>query len=435
MSESITIDISPKYQYEPLYTRPAKRNDLWGGRGRGGSHEATLYALYRFTRPDYCRIAFVRKVLNDVRHSLWRDFKDRIAESNINQEYIRLAEHSMEASYRPTGNTVNCFGVKAEGGRTAKLKSLAGYNLVIIEEYDELTEDESDKLEDSLRTVKGIEPPMVIRIYNPPGRLHHVWNDYNLIEAEVPGYWRAHPKEGSNLLSIFGTFKENIANLDPLTVEKWIGYKERKPEYYYTMFEGLISEGQRGRIFRGWEPITQEQFKAIDRRSIFGLDFGWSQSPMALSEIKHDKNRRYGRQLIYEPMTLLQLAITMCRLGITSKDLIIADSADAASINKLRSGWRANELTVEETQLYPQLLKGFYILGANKAPGSINKGLSEMQECDWYITEDSLDWWNEYRNYKWALDKDKNPTDVPEEGNDHLMDGARYVELGKGRQF
>lgn len=73
MTAALTIDISPKYQYEPLYTTTAARKDLWGGRGRGGSHEGTLYALYRLTSPVYYRIAFMRKILRDVRYSLWAD--------------------------------------------------------------------------------------------------------------------------------------------------------------------------------------------------------------------------------------------------------------------------------------------------------------------------------------------------------------------------
>jgi phage terminase large subunit len=434
MTGEISIDISLKEQYLPLYESPKPVNDLWGGRGRGGSHEATLYALYRLTRPDYCRIAFVRKILNDVRHSLWKDFTDRISECEIPYDDLRLADHAMEATYYPTGNTVNCFGVKAEGGRTAKLKSLAGYNLVIIEECDELTEEESNQLRDSLRTVKGIEQPMVIRVFNPPGRTHWIWRDYNLSEAEVEGYWRAAPKASSDVLSIYGTFRDNISNLATTTVERFLGYKLANPEYYYTIIEGLISEGQRGRIYSGWSPITFDQFKAVEAREIIGQDFG-TVDPAACGVAKFIKNRVYIHEYNYKPLTDKQIAVMYCKLGFTGKDLIIGDKEDAAAIRKLRSGWPKGELEEKEIELYPQLLKGFYILASIGGPGSIDSGIRAVKDLQVFVTEESVNIWNEYRSYKWALDKDKNPTDTPEDKNNHHMDWIKNVVMGRGRFF
>jgi phage terminase large subunit len=451
MTSDIQIDISLKEQYLPLYESPKPINDLWGGRGRGGSHEATLYALYRLTRPDYCRIAFVRKILNDVRHSLWKDFLDRIAESNVNYDDFRIVGadggNAMGATYYPTGNTVTCFGVKAEGGRTAKLKSLAGYNLVIIEECDELTEEEFNQLDDSLRTVKGNEQPMIIRVFNPPGRSHWLWKSYNLLESDNPtylnwkkenplgqSYWKAEPKQTVNLLSIFSTFRENVTNLASTKIEKWLGYLKSNPEYYFTIIEGLISEGQRGRIYSGWRPITFEQYKAIEAREIFGQDFG-KVDPAANGSVKIVKNRVYVNELNYKPATEKELGILYCTLGLTGKDLIIGDKEDPIAINKIRNGWSKDSLTEKEIQLYPQLLKGFYILASIGGPGSIEFGIGAVKDLEVYVTEESINIWNEYRAYKWALDKDKNPTNTPEDKNNHHMDWIRNVVTARGRLF
>jgi phage terminase large subunit len=434
MTRDIVIDISPKEDYLPLYEHPSTVNDLWGGRGRGGSHEATLYALYRLTRPDYCRIAFVRKILNDVRHSLWKDFKDRIEECSIPPEDIHIADNAMQATCTFTGNTVNCFGVKAEGGRTAKLKSLAGYNLVIVEECDELTEEEFNQLDDSLRTVKGEERPMVIRVFNPPGRNHWIWNNYNLTEAGIEGYWQAKPKETSGILSIFGTFLNNITNLDSTKVEKWRSYEKSNPEYFHTIICGLISEGQRGRVYAGWMPITMQQFIDVDAREIFGQDFG-TVDPAANGSMKIVKNKAYIREFNYKPLTDKEIGMLYCKLGITGSNLIIADKEDPISINKLRNGWDKNSLSETELQLYPQLVKGFYILASIGGPGSIDFGIKAVKDMEVFVVEDSINIWNEYRGYKWALDKDKNPTNTPEDKNNHHMDWIRNVITAKGRLF
>ncbi len=431
MSLDIEIPIEPKEEYAPLYQSRARYKDLWGGRGRGGSHEATLYALFRLTSPGYTRCAFVRKVFKDVKKSLWQDFKDRIDETGSNHQF-KLNDQDCSGHNIITGNTITSFGVKAEKGRTAKLKSLAGYNLIIIEEFDELFEEEFDTIDDSLRSVKG--EPEVIRIYNPPGRLHWIWKrHYNLLESGIPGYWRAEPKSDQNLISIFSTYEANYQNLAKTTLAKWLAYKDTKPDYFYTMIMGLISEGQRGRVYKGWRPITDADYEDIDARRVWGLDFGWSDSPMALSEYKLVKNKVYVREQIYAPMTLLELAIKMCQLGLTKSDLIVADSEDPVSINKLRSGWKASELDAKIAAKYPQLLKGFYVVGAIKGPGSVNYGISIIQEREVYVTEGSVNTWTEYVNYRWAMDANKNPTNEPEDDNNHHMDEMRYVVAGKGR--
>lgn len=429
----VTIQIRPKQEYEPLYRQKARYKDLWGGRGRGGSHEATLYALYRLTKPGYTRCALVRKVFNDVRKSLWMDLKDRVEETGT--QGFKFNDSELSAVYDKTGNTVTSFGVKAEKGRTAKLKSLAGYNLIIIEEADELTEEEFNTIDDSLRTVKG-DAPEIIRIFNPPGRLHWIWRaHYNLIESGIKGYWRATPKSGHDLISIFGTYLDNYQNCAPTTVAKWVAYEGKNPEYFYTMIMGLISEGQRGRVYSGWQPITQQQFQDIDARSIYGLDFGWSESPMGVIEVKQVKNKVYLRQHVYKPMELKPLAIVLAKLGLTTKDVIVADSEDPVSISKLRKGWASDTLTKEELELYPQIAKGFFVVGAIKGPGSINLGIDEVKEREVYACEDSEDLWEEYRNYRWALDVNKNPTNTPEDDYNHLLDPTRYVIMGKGRIY
>jgi phage terminase large subunit len=453
VSSTIEISIGLKEPYLPMYESPKPLVDLWGGRGRGGSHEATLYALYRWTRPDYCRIAFVRKILNDVRSSLWKDFQDRIAESGLNQDDYRLVGATdgsavMGATYFPTGNTISCFGVKAEGGRTAKLKSLAGYNLVIIEEANELTQEEYMQLIDSLRTVKGIDPPMVVRVFNPPGKAHWIWRDhYNLVEADNAtylawklanpdgeAYWKAIPKQSKDFLSINSTWRENVDNLAPTTLERWKSYLDSNPEYYFTTIEGLVSEGERGRIYKGWKPITMAEYIDIDAREIVGQDFGTS-DPAACGGVKIVKNKMYVREYNYRPMTDKQIGIQYCTLGFTSANMIIGDKAAASSISKLRRGWQASELSEKEIEMYPQLLKGFNIWASIGGPGSIDAGIKAMKDLEVYVTEDSVNIWKEYREYKWALDKDKNPTNTPEDRNNHHMDWMRNIVLARGRMF
>ena len=76
MTKEITIEFNELF--EPVFSTKARYIDIWGGRGRGGSHFATDYFLFLTTQPNYFRGYFMREVQGDIRGSLFRDFLDRI---------------------------------------------------------------------------------------------------------------------------------------------------------------------------------------------------------------------------------------------------------------------------------------------------------------------------------------------------------------------
>lgn len=441
-NQAVSFRTSPVYQ--PVLNTDKRYIDLWGGRGRGGSHFGTDYFLSLITRPKYFRGYFVRQAFSDIRDSLFRDFKDRVEDNpGVDVDDFSIQENEMRILYKPTGNIINSKGVKKEGSRTAKMKSLAGATHVLIEESDELGEEDFDQMDDSLRTTK-VGNIQIIRIFNPPFKQHWLWRGYNLTESIIPGYFKATPKSDSNTLSIFSTYKSNIRNINESTLVKFEAYKDKKPEYYYTFIKGLISQGQKGRIFSGWSPVTDDFFNSLDAISVFGLDFGTVTG--GLIETKIIKNNLYLRELNYEGATARQIGIKMARLGVKD-EIIIADSADPLKIGRLRQGWTAEELlqsengsnesclTSEEISKYPVLINGFNIYGVVKSVGGINFGIDLMKDYNIFATENSTNLWKEYREYKWALDKNKNPLNDPEDANNHLIDPSRYVCMSKGRYF
>lgn len=425
--------------YEPLYTTQARYVDLFGGRGRGGSHAGTDYFLHLITKPNYFRGYFLRQTFHDIRDSLFQDFKDRIEDNDtIDPDNFLIKENQMRFEYKPTGNMIISKGVKSDGSRKAKMKSLAGATHILIEECDEVGEEEFDQLDLSLRTIKA--KVQIIRIFNSPHKQHWIWRDYVLTDAPKPAdytekefqYFTATPKSDSNVCAIFGTYLDNEENIDESTKLKFESYKFKKPEYYYTTIKGLISEGMRGRIFSGWNRITNEEFNSIDARSIFGLDFG--EVTGGFIEAKIVKNKLFLREQMYGGGTDKELAIKFSSLGI-DQQVIIGDNADPMKIYRLITGWKPEELSAEEMEKYPQMLKGFTVYPAIKAPGSIKFGIDSIKDMEVYATEDSNNLWNEYREYKWALDKNKNPTDEAEDANNHLIDPTRYIVLARGKYF
>lgn len=393
-------------KYKELFTSKARYIHFFGGRGRGGSFTATQYALQLITSNNYFRGYFMREVFNDIRDSLWRDFKDRVEENeDLDENDFAFNDSQMTVTYLPTGNTIIAKGFKkSQGNRTAKLKSLAGATHVFIEEAEENDEASFRQLDDSLRTTKA--ETKIIMVFNPPNKNHWIikrW--YKLIDSPRAGYFKAEPlKISNNLLSIHSTYTDNLANLNESFIHNLKNYQSSDPDYYYTMVEGLITEGVKGRIFRNWQSITKMPNQYPKE---YGLDFGWN-DPVALVEIERHNQKAYVRQMVYQSgMTNRELSDRMKQLGIKQTAIITADSAEPKSIEELkRLGWNIKE--------------------ASKGPDSILAGIKQIKSLEVYLTEDSRDFWNEYESYAWKLDQHKEPTNEPIDTYNHLMDAFRY---------
>lgn len=409
--------------YKDVFSTDKRYIDVLGGRGRGGSHFGTDYFLYLITCPEYFRGYFVRQVLSDIRDSLFRDFKDRIEENEtLRLDDFHIQDNAMRITYLPTGNTIMSKGVSKDGSRTAKMKSLAGATHVLIEEADEIKEQDFDQLDLSLRTVKA-EKVQIIRIFNPPAKNHWIWRDYNLVDSGVDGYYMPVVKSDANILSIWSDYHSNENNLQPSTVQKFESFKTTNPEYYYNQVRGLVPEGMKGRVYSGWIPMADDEFERIDSFPVHCLDFGYSEDPTALVKVKMVNDRIYAKELLYKTgIGDYELCGIMKSLGITPEDIIIADYGGGGDlrISNVRRMYQVNPDYV------------FNIFPAIKGEGSIKAGISRIKECKVFATENSSNLWNEYQEYKWALDANGIPTDRPIDKYNHIMDAIRYGVLSKG---
>lgn len=397
----LSLEFSKKYKR--LFTTKARYIDLWGGRGRGGSYTGTKYFVHLLTQPEYFRGYLMREIAGDVRESLWRDFKDRIEEEEI-EHLFELNETAMSAVCTLTGNTLLSKGFKkSSGNRTAKLKSLAGATHVLIEEAEEIAKFDFNQLDDTLRTKKA-ENIQIIRIFNPPSKNHWIWDKYNLTPAHIEGYYKATQKNDPNLLSIFSNYYDNVKNVHSSSIQAWEDYKKSDPEYYYTIIQGLISEGVRGRIYKHFQigdtPNNYPKF--------YGLDWGFN-DPIALVECECHNKTLWANERIYEQgLTNSELSKRMTDLGISKTAPIYADSAEPKDILDLRRmGWN--------------------VIAAQKGADSVMNGIKFLKEYNVIIPETSLNLWKEAENYRWRLDQYKMPTNEPEDNWNHALDALRYA--------
>ena len=407
------MKIIPNKIYKPLFTKSPRYFICMGGRASGRSYSASQFALLKLLSSNYFRCAIMRFVLGDIRNSIYQEIRDRIEESKI-EDLVKIRENSL--SFEFNGNKINGIGFrKSSGDQKSKLKSLASYNVVIIEEADEVAEEDFMQLDDSLRTTKS--DIIVILLLNPPFRNHWIikrW--FNLIPSGIDGYYEAELKESEkkDTIYIHGSYLQNIKNLNVKTIARYESYKTKNPEHYYNMIKGLVSEGMRGRIYKKWKTIPANKYEELPYDEYYGLDFGFSNDETALVGLKDHNDRIYTRELLYETgLTNPMICKKLDALGIPKDAVIYADNAEPKSI--------------EEIKRY-----GYYnIKPCVKGADSIRAGIDYLISRKVFYTDDSENLKNENQEYKWALNREKEPTNVPVDKFNHLMDAIRYGEFTK----
>lgn len=390
--------------YKPLFTTDARYTILMGGRGAGRSTVASQYANAKLIAPEYFRCAIMRYVLGDIRNSIYREITDRAEENGILPS-LRVNDSTMTIEYG--NNTINAVGFKkSSSDQKAKLKSLANYNCVIIEEADEILEEDFIQLDDSLRTLKS--DIKIILLLNPPPKSHWIiqrW--FDLDNAEVKGFYVPRLKpEIKDTLYIRTSYLDNIVNIAPQSLHNYERYKLTKPAHYWNMIRGYVPEVVKGKIFSGWQEIEHIPFEArLVRR---GLDFGYTNDPTALIDV-YQYNGGYilDEQLYRKQMLNNQIGDFINSIA-EPDTLVIADSAEPKSIDELK-------------------LYGVNILPAVKGTGSINTGIAFIQGQKISYTKRSINLKKEYDNYAWFENKDGVTLNEPKPGYDHLMDALRYA--------
>lgn len=388
--------------YRPLFETNKRYVILMGGRGAGRSTVASQYANAKLVAPGYFRCAIMRYVLGDIRNSIYREITDRAEENGV-RDSLDINDSTMTIQYG--ANSINAVGFKkSSSDQKAKLKSLANYTTVIIEEADEIPEEDFMQLDDSLRTLKG--DITIILLLNPPPKTHWIVKRFfDLEKSEVNGFYVPKLRQDlDDVLVIRSSYKDNIKNIAPPSIKSYEAYRETKPTHYWNMIAGLVPETVTGKIYTGWQKIDSIPHEAKLIR--YWLDFGYSNDPTAIGAVYS-----YNGGLIFDEVTYAkgmknpQIAAVFNNLP---KALVIADSSEPKSIDEIAD-------------------EGITILGAVKGSDSIRNGIDNVQRQQISVTVRSKNIWIEYDNYAWMHDKEGNGLNEPKPGYDHHMDGIRYV--------
>jgi len=141
---------------------------------------------------------------------------------------------------------------------------------------------------------------------------------------------------------------------------------------------------------------------------VFGMDFGYTNDPTTLIEIRYAHGNLYWKQHIYQTgLTNPEIAKEVKRLEF-NREKIVADSAEPKSIEEIKRN-------------------GCYIIPAEKGRDSINQGIDAIKRYKCYIHSTSKDLIEEFSSYTWDKDRDGNPTNKPVDKFNHGIDAGRYA--------
>jgi len=382
------VIVNPKYE---LFGSDAKFSIVTGGRGSGKSFAISLLTLILSYEKGHV-ILFTRYTLRSAAISIIPEFLSKIELLGREQDFVVTKD---EIINKVSGSKILFRGIKTSSGdQTANLKSIEGLSTWILDEAEELTdEDKFDTINLSVRQ-KGVQN-RVIMMMNPTTKEHWIYKRF-FTERGVQG--------GSNTIKedtnyIHTTYLDNLENLSPSYIKDIERLKQtNKSKFDHKIMGGWLDKAE-GVVFQNWR---FGEFNPDNLQTSFGLDFGFSIDPDALTEVAIDKAKRkiYLKECIYQKG--LQTNILSAKLNqMAGKGLIIADSAEPRLISDLKS-------------------RGANIQAVKK--GTIESGVQMMLDFELIVHPDSVNLAKELNNYTYS---DRASKMYVDDWN-HLLDGIRY---------
>ena len=216
---------------------------------------------------------------------------------------------------------------------------------------------------------------------------------------------------------VITSFRDN-AFISPAVRERILSYEPTKEniergtadKYRWDVY-GLGKVGRlEGLVLPNWE---RGRFPDDYKWRIYGLDFGYTNDPTALVEIRLHRGNLHVKEHLYRSgLTNQDISREMDRIGIDRNELIIADSAEPKSIEEInRMGW--------------------HIRGAIKGKDSINQGIDILKRYKLIVEGENIA--KELNSYIWAKDRNGNLLNKPIDSFNHCIDAMRYAVSYKTR--
>ncbi|CAH0186350.1 PBSX family phage terminase large subunit [Peribacillus simplex] len=384
--------------YKKFWNYKGRYRVVKGGRGSKKSTTTALNYIARMMEQPEANMIVIRKVFKDHRDSTWKQLKWAARVLGVSKLW-EFKVSPLEATYIPTGQTIYFRGLDDPMSVTSITVDKGYLCWAWFEEaFQILNEDDFNKIDMSIRGDTGGLFKQITLTFNP-------WSDKHWLKK------RFFDVENSNVLTMTTNYQCNEF-LDEADRALFEDMRVRFPRRY--KIEGLGEWGiAEGAIFENWRELAFDKTEIAKRqgvKSAFGLDWGYSNDPSALSCSLVDTINKeiFIFDEHYEKAMLNDEIAQMIKDKGYAKEFIIGDSSEPKSIAELRrQGIR---------RLKP----------AEKGPDSIKSGIQFIQQFSIFVHPSCTNFAIELANYVWDTNKEGQLINKPIDDYNHLIDSLRY---------
>jgi len=395
------IQVNPKY--ETLWNPQTRYFLLTGGRGSAKSYSIALWVCYMLLANKGWTILYTRYTLSSANISVIPEFREKLDllgvadEFDITNNYIQ---------HKATKSSVIFSGIKtSSGNQTAKLKSITGLNVFIVDEAEEFTDEKDfNTIDESIR-MPDI-PNVVILVMNPQSVEHWIWKRWfeKSNRMEVINDIQIPISTNEYITHIHTTYLDNLQNLSEDYIAKINILQRENREAYAHRFLGKWLDKKQGVIYPNW---VEGEFDT-SLPFAYGLDFGFYPDPLALVKVAVDKgaNKIYVDEILYEQNLSYEMVLSKINHYVKANEMIIADTSEPRLIQAMQQS-------------------GLYVIKTEKYAGSVVDGIRLINDFQLVVTPDSYNMKYELRNYIWNDRKASIPLDM----DNHGADALRYCSV------
>jgi phage terminase large subunit len=391
------VDLEFSYKYEPLFKRMYENNNIdtfiiTGGRFSAKSFTTSVFSGIALRDFNY-KILYTRYTLTSAQDSIIPEFLGGLESLNITEEFDVNKDRVKHAN----GGEVVFKGMKtSSGNQTAALKSLKGFNCLILDEAEESpSRKDFEKIQLSIRHPE--KPNISILILNPTTKEHWIYKKY-FEERSVNGGFNG---VKDNVCYIHTSYLDCIDHVPKNILLEFNRMKITKPKEYNNVVLGGWLNKAEGVIFEDWNKGDFNDSLPF----IFGADWGFANDPSTIVKVAVDNKRKklYLEEVMYakglSTDDLVNSFKTLC-----GKTMVVADNSELRLINEIRK---------HSINIYTVV----------KKPRSIKAGIDQIKNFDIVVCGDSPNLIKELNNYHWI---DKGTKEVPIDDHNHILDAVRY---------
>ena len=373
----------------PVFSKPLgayRYRGSYGGRGSGKSFNfAKMAAVFGYMQK--LRILCTREFQVSIKESFHAELKKAISSEpwlqeayDVGIDYIR-GKNGTEFIFRGLRNNVN------------SIKSLAGIDLTIVEEAEDIPEESWLALE---ATVFRTDHSELWPIWNPRDK-----------DSPTDTRFIKHPPENSTIIKL--NHYDNPFFPEGLEALRARQEKMLDPAQYMWIWEGAYLENSELQVFRNWrieecEPHLQDDL-------YYGADWGFSQDPTTLlrSWINEATKEIYvDYQVDGVQIEIDHLPELFAKVPRSDKQVIRADNARPETISYINR-------------------HGYSCKSVEKGKGSVEDGIEWLKGYTIVVHPRCKLLINELRLYSYQQNKAGDILAKVEDANNHCIDALRYA--------